>query len=145
MDDWSDLKEWASDIMEEQVKEEQKFIANTFMEHVTQPAMYRGQTGRTPVDSGRLMANTVVSVNKVDNNDYDREDEDGIDTRIIAAMKIGQAPAYSKIYIQNNVRDEDSGKPYAYQADVLGWSRTPAYRFFTLSWQNTLAETGDRN
>lgn len=143
MDDWSDLKEWADDIIEEEVLEEQRFAANTFMEYVTQPAEYRGQQGRTPVDSGKLMANTVVSIGNVDNKSYEREDEDGSETRIKANLKIYSAPAYSKIYIQNNAKDD--GQNYSLKADVYGWTRTPAYRFFTLSWHNTLNEVEDRN
>jgi hypothetical protein len=119
------------------------------MEAVTQPAESRGQNGRTPVDSGKLMANTVVSLNNVDNKSYEIEDEDGYETYVKAMLMTSQATPYSKIYIQNNTRE---GKNvYALNADIYGWKdaegsmTTPAYQFFTKSWMTLVNESGERN
>lgn len=153
MNDWGDfedLVEFTEDIIEDQVKEEQKAFVHTFMEAVTQPAESRGEYGKTPVDSGKLMANTVVSLDKVDNKSYEIEDEDGYETYVKAMLMASQANTYSKIYIQNNTTDEE-GKKYALKADLYGWkdvngnSTTPAYHFFSKSWVTLLNESGERN
>jgi hypothetical protein len=152
MNDWGDfedLVEFTKDLVEDQVREEQKASVHIFMEAVTQPAESRGQNGRTPVDSGKLMANTVVSLNNVDNKSYEIEDEDGYETYVKAMLMTSQATPYSKIYIQNNTRE---GKNiYALNADIYGWkdvngnSTTPAYQFFTKSWMTLVNESGERN
>lgn len=146
MNDWGDfedLEDVVREISKEAVKEEQQFATNYFMEEVTKPAERRGQFGFTPVDSGRLMANTVVSIGSMDNKSYEIFDEDGTDTRVKAALKVGAADAYSKIYIQNNA--EEDGKGYAAQADYKGWKRTPAYYFFTRSKELLFNKMEERN
>lgn len=146
MDDgWDDLDDWAEDACKSAVVEEQKHLVNTFMEHVTQPTDYeRHEEGKTPVLSGKLMANTHVTVNRASNASLDIEDEDGTDTRVKAALMVGSAPAYSKVYIQNNVKDED-GNRYSIRADYKGWAKSKPYRFFTRSWEKTKLEMEDRN
>ena len=140
MDDWGDLKEWALEECESAVLEEQKHLSNTFMEYITTPVW---EGGRTPVDSGKLMANTIVSIGYVDNNTIEAEDQSGTDTLTKAQLKVGSAPAFSKIYIQNNAKDGTDY--YALNADYKGWARTPAYRFFTLAWETTRADAEERN
>ena len=143
MDGWNDLIEWSEDIIEDQVKDEQKHLVSVFMKAVTTKAIVKGDIGKTPIDTGKLMANTVLSVNNIDNSSYDIEDKDGVDTYIKAMLVLGTAPVYSKVYIQNNASDGEM--KYSLNADYIGWKNTPAYEFFTRSAIRTLEEAEDRN
>lgn len=132
--DFLDLVSFVDDMVEDIVVEERRFAVDTFMKAVTRPTNnLLGETGKTPVLSGKLMANTVLSVGRIDNKSYEIEDEHGDDTYLKAMLKLGTAPAYSKIHIQNNAKDTDTKKNYSTLADYLGWANTPAYQFFTLS------------
>ncbi len=141
--DWDNLVDDTWEMLEENIKEEQQYAVKYFMEQVTRPAEYRGQQGHTPVDSGKLMANTVVSIGSPDYTSYDIEDEHGEDTYYKAILAASTAPAFSKIYIQNNAKDGND--KYSLNADYKGWKKTPAYRFFTLSWNSLEMEMEDRN
>lgn len=132
--DFLDLVSFVDDMVEEIVVEERRFAVDTFMKAVTRPtnnALH--EKGKTPVLSGKLMANTVLSVGRIDNKSYEIVDEDGNATYLKAMSKLGTAPAYSKIHIQNNAKGTGTKKNYSTLADYLGWANTPAYQFFTLS------------
>lgn len=129
---WDELKDLAEEMVAHEVVEFRNEMVTGFLEDITQPATRKGEQGKTPVDSGRLMAQTKLSYGRV-NDDYDQStDEDGIDTLNKGLMALHSAPVFTKLYIQNNATDED-GNYYAGIADYKGWARTPAYRFFTLS------------
>ena len=150
-DDFFNLEEFTNDLVEEMVVEERQFAVETFMKAVTQPTNNAQRVeGKTPILSGKLMANTIVSVGAPDERSYENYDVTGKSTYLKGVAVASKAPAYSEIYIQNNAKDEGDKDNYSFIADQLGWYRkdgnqsTPPYRFFTLSAEKMFTEVEKR-
>lgn len=148
VDDWGDfddLEMYTREMLEDQVEEEQQAAVEIFMDAITQPTSNQErEKGKTPVLTGKLMANTHISVGSPSDASYEAFDESGDLTYNSEIMAASRVPAYSKIYIQNNTEDED-GNRYSLKADYKGWKQTPAYEFFTRSVFTLMHDMEDRN
>lgn len=132
-DDWSDLSDWMDDI-DDMVVKEVRDTSLQFMKSITQPTDNAShKVGNTPVDTGRLMANNILSIGNPTNMSSMNTDTEGIDTYLSAAAKLTYLQPYQTVYIQNNLS-------YAEKADTQGWRITAPYYF----WHNnaTRIESG---
>lgn len=147
MNGWEDLAEWGEKAIEELLVETKTQAGEVFMNNVTSQQNYqRTGEGLTPVDSGRLMANTIVSVGAPDTRPRDDFDETGDSTYNEGMRVIKSAGAWETIYIQNQA--EEDGEYYAPIADYIGWrasgkGKAAPYYFFTRSYMRMLSAMED--
>lgn len=137
MSGWEDLDDWGMQCAEQLVKDVRHDAVEVFMDSVTTRASGKGDIGKTPVDKGKLMANTHLTVGSPSDRSIDKIDKSGVSTKTAAMTTLLTAPAFERVYIQNNASDRYwKGAPYIYslKADVYGWGATPAYKFFTQSY-----------
>ena len=129
-DDWSDLSDWM-DSVDDMVVKEVRDTSLEFMKSITQPTDNAShKVGNTPVDSGRLMANNILSIGKPTSMSSLNTDTEGVDTYLSAAGKLTYLEPYQTVYIQNNL-------DYATVADTgtpkdRAWDFTAPYYF----WHN---------
>lgn len=133
MSGWEDLDEWGMQCAEQLVKDVRHDAVEVFMDSVTTRASGKGDIGKTPVDRGKLMANTHLTAGSPSDRSMDKIDKSGASTKTAAMTTLQTAPAFERVYIQNNARGK-SGHNYSLKADVYGWAVTPAYKFFTQSY-----------
>jgi len=128
---WENLSEKITKMSEGMVEEVKIRAAGEMLESLTTPASYhKGISGVTPVDSGNLMANTIVSANSPNFSVNSYEDASGDSTYREGMYTVMSSDVWSVIYIQNNT-------PYNINAEFEGWGVTPAYRYFSTSVNNT--------
>lgn len=65
--------------------------------------MHEQITIRAPIDTGRFMANNIVSVGEPVFYSVNRYDKDGLETRALAEAALAALEPYSVVYIQNNL------------------------------------------
>ena len=147
MNDWNDLADFAEELIEDMVVEVKTKAVESFMRTVTIPSIDPSDSGITPVLSGRLMANTRVSINNPLEGSVDIYDEDGDTTYNKGVAVAKKAKAWDKIYIQNAVEGEDSNtgdmNPYWKNAEYKGWKVVGAYKFFTKSYFQMASDIED--
>lgn len=88
-------------------------LPSTFMKKVDQGVvnlqrrltieMHEQITIRAPIDTGRFMANNIVSVGEPVFYSVNRYDKDGLETRALAEAALAALEPYSVVYIQNNL------------------------------------------
>lgn len=88
-------------------------LPSTFMKKVDQGVvnlqrrltieMHEQITIRAPIDTGRFMANNIVSVGEPVFYSVNRYDRDGLETRALAEAALAALEPYSVVYIQNNL------------------------------------------
>lgn len=128
---WGNLSERIKRMSESMVDEVKVRASGEMLESLTSPASYvRGIDGITPVDSGNLMANTIVSSDVPDFSVNKYKDVSGDITYKEGMYTVMSSDVWSIIYIQNNT-------PYNINAEFKGWGITPAYRYFSTSVNNT--------
>lgn len=126
MSDWFDLEDTYEQFVDKPVRVARDKIAHDFMTKVTTPTNNANwEEGKMPVLSGRLMANTILSIKTPANYSTVQTDTEGTDTYLRAMSALYQSDTYDNVYIQNAL-------DYAVQADSQGWAQTAAYKF----WNN---------
>lgn len=117
----------------EAVEETQDEFILGFAEKITQPAPQQGATGFTPVKSGRLMANTILTYRNPTNKfSWDAKDPSGRATFKKLTRETKASP-WSPIYIQNNT-------PYNIEAENKGWFLTGPYKYFVTAFMSAVEE-----
>ena len=137
-DNWSDLDDWIDEI-EDDLQYIKTSTAKAMMKSVTQPTQNKkkgGQQeeGKTPVDTGNLMANTEVTLNSPSDGTNERSDKTGYSTLAAGYLVINRSTLWDTIYIQNNT-------PYNPKAEFLGWKFTAPYKFFRTSINDAFEHT----
>lgn len=147
MDDWNDLADFAEDMIEEMVVDLKTKAADSFMSTITIPSDSPEDSGITPVLSGRLMANTRVSINSPLSGSVEIFDDEGDSTYSKGMSVAKRAKAWDNIYIQNAVEGEDTHSggvnPYWKNAEITGWKHVGAYKFFTKAYMQMSADVED--
>lgn len=137
---WGDLGKDILDLSEKITKEAKADAAESVLDNITSRLSKKEyHTGKTPVDSGNLLANTIVTVGSPTSATNDDTDTTGATTYLNGVTQIKRAGVWDTIYIQNNT-------DYNWYAEFEGWEytnvRVPAYHYFRTAIESTMTDMG---